>query len=111
MRKSFFTDLKTANKMKLLIIFLITIFSQINAQHQNIPPAPIPLRRNPFPKPNIALKPARTIADTAQEFWIENECIYPPKVTMASFFWNNRFEIYFVRDAGVCTEMGIYGDN
>ena len=31
-------------------------------------------------KLEVKVKPTRTIADTAEEYWIANDCIYPPKV-------------------------------
>ena len=38
--------------------------------------------RNLLPKliKKPSVKPARTVADTAEEYWIENQCKYPPKV-------------------------------
>ena len=38
-----------------------------------------PHGRRPLPKPPVK-KPSRSIADTAEEYWIANQCIYPPKV-------------------------------
>lgn len=36
--------------------------------------------QKPEIKVKTKVKPARTIADTAEEYWVANECRYPPKV-------------------------------
>ena len=61
-------------------LFNICLFiSLIEAQVGISPNLIKPRSRSPFPK-KPGVKPARSVADTAEEYWIDNACKYPPKV-------------------------------
>ena len=76
-------NISSMNNLVKILLFAGVFATIVGAQLAGNPNMMFPKGRSPLPKilKKAGVKPSRTVADTAEEYWIENHCKYPPKVS------------------------------